>query len=303
MKTIHRFHERLAYCVQSLQTIGKLDQVNRNVPMTLDKLPGIKGDLVRTDDTWESWDFVKLCEALRLWIRRNPVDSNPTEEVDPKSSRRKRERSDKLFAAKQWDPKQRKCVYCEDTSHVSWECPKISTVDGRKKFLTQRHLCFNCTYSDHQAARCANKYSCRNCGQRHHTSICDRDRIEPPQEVALTAEKRGDGIFLVVNVKVNGIECRTLIDTGAGSSYVSAKLISLLKIKPNVVRVKQVNMLLGTSVSRLETYRSCVESVYGDFTMDVSLIKMNKGELLTLDNPNYDSVIAKYSAFKESGIA
>ena len=87
VKAIHWFNERLAYGVQSLQTMGKLDQVNGNVPMTLDKLPGIRGDLVRTDDMWESWDFVKLYEALRLWIRRNPVDSIPTEEVDPKSSR------------------------------------------------------------------------------------------------------------------------------------------------------------------------------------------------------------------------
>ena len=294
VKAIHQFHERLAYCVQSLQTMGNLDQVNGNVPMTLDKLPGIRGDLVRTDDSWESWDFVKLCEALRLWIRRNPVDSIPAEEVDPKSSHRKR--SDKLFAAKQGDLKQRKCVYCEDTSHVSWECPKISTLDERKKFLAQRRLCFNCTNSGHQASKCGNKYSCRNCGRRHHTSICDRR--EPPQEVALTAAKRGDGIFPVVNVKVNGIECRALIDTGAGSSYASTKLIDLLKIKPIDVKVKQVDMLLGTSVSRLETYKSCVESVYGDFKMDVSLVKVNKGELLTLDNPNYDSVIAKYPHLK-----
>ena len=46
VKAIHQFHDRLAYCVQSL---GKLDQVNGNVPMTLDKLSGIRGDLfVRT---------------------------------------------------------------------------------------------------------------------------------------------------------------------------------------------------------------------------------------------------------------
>ena len=296
VKAIHQFHERLAYCVQSLETMGKLDQVNGNVSMTLDKLPGIRGDLVRTDDSWESWDFVKLCEALRLWIRRNPVDSIPAEEVDPKSSRRKRERPDKLFAAKQGDLKQRKCVYCEVTSHVSWECPKISTLDERKKFLAQRRLCFNCTNSGHQASKCGNKYSCRNCGRRHHTSICDRR--EPPQEVALTAAKRGDGIFPVVNVKGNGIECRSLIDTGAGSSYASAKLIDLLKIKPIDVKVKQVDMLLGTSVSRLETYKSCVESVYGDLKMDVNLVKVNKGELLILDNPNYDTVIAKYPHLK-----
>ena len=79
VKEIHQFHERLAYCVQSLETMGKLDQVNGNLSMTFDKLPGIRGDLVRTDDSWESWDFVKhyncgLCETrltpfqLRKWI-------------------------------------------------------------------------------------------------------------------------------------------------------------------------------------------------------------------------------------------
>ena len=116
--------------------------------------------------------------------------------------------------------------------------------------------------------------------------------------MVLTAAKRDDGIFSVVNVKVNGIECHALIDTGAGSSYVSLKLINLLKIKPIDVKVKQVDILLGTSVSGLEMYKSCVESVYGDFKMDVNLVKVNKGELLTLENPNYDSVIGKYSHLK-----
>ena len=93
VKAIHQFNERLTYCVQSLQTMGKLDQVNGNVPMTLDKLPRIRGDLVRTDDSWESWDFVKLCEALRLWTRRNPIDSISSEKPDPVSHRRNREKA------------------------------------------------------------------------------------------------------------------------------------------------------------------------------------------------------------------
>ena len=32
--------------------------------------------------------------------------------------------------------------------------------------------------------------------------------------------------------------------------------------------------------------------------MDVNLVKVNKGELLTLDNPNYDAVIARYPHLK-----
>ena len=53
---IHEFYERLVHSVQSLETMGKLEQVNGNVALTLDKLPGIKSDLVRTDHEWEEWD-------------------------------------------------------------------------------------------------------------------------------------------------------------------------------------------------------------------------------------------------------
>ena len=257
VKKNHEFYERLTYCVQSLETMGKLDKVNGNVSMTLDKLPGIRGDIVRTDDSWESWDFVKLCEALKLWTRRNPIEfTNAAERADPFP--RRRERSDKLFNVRHQEPKPRTCVYCDNTSHFSWECPKITTFDERKRFLAQHRLCFNCARSGHPASRCESKASCQRCGRRHHTSVCDRERDEsgPRQEVVLTTSEKGDGIFPVVNVKVNGIECRALIDTGAGSSYASAKLIELLKINPVDVKVKQVDMLMGTSLARLETYQS-----------------------------------------------
>ena len=46
--------------------MGSLEKINGNVAMTLDKLSGICGDLVRNDSEWESWDFVKLTEALTL---------------------------------------------------------------------------------------------------------------------------------------------------------------------------------------------------------------------------------------------
>ena len=113
----------------------------------------------------------------------------------------------------------------------------------------------------------------------------------PQKELVLTATRNGGGIFPVVKmkVKVNGVKCRALIDSGGrggeggGSSYASAKLINLLN--KNDVRVKQVDMLRSTSLLRLETYQTTVEAVTGDFQMNVKLIKVNKGELFTLDNP------------------
>ena len=56
---VHEFSEKLSYCVQSLETMGKLEQINGNVAMTLDKLSGIRSDLVRTDPEWEDWDYIK----------------------------------------------------------------------------------------------------------------------------------------------------------------------------------------------------------------------------------------------------
>ena len=68
-RKIHQFYEQLSYDVQSFETMGKLSRVNGNVALTRDKLSGIRGDLVRNDDHWQSWDFLKLCDALKSWTR------------------------------------------------------------------------------------------------------------------------------------------------------------------------------------------------------------------------------------------
>ena len=50
---IHDFYEKLLSNVQALETLGKLREISRYVRMTIDKLEGIRGDLVRTDDDWQ----------------------------------------------------------------------------------------------------------------------------------------------------------------------------------------------------------------------------------------------------------
>ena len=67
------FYDKLLHSVQALETMKKVHEINGNVSMTLDKLAGIWGDLVRTDPEWGLWDFVKLVHALRQWVKRNPV--------------------------------------------------------------------------------------------------------------------------------------------------------------------------------------------------------------------------------------
>ena len=50
---IHDFYEKLLSNVQALETLGKLREISGYVRMTIDKLEGIRGDLVRTDDDWQ----------------------------------------------------------------------------------------------------------------------------------------------------------------------------------------------------------------------------------------------------------
>ena len=46
----------------TLESLGKLREVNGYVRMAIDKLEGIIGDWVQTDDTSQDWDFPKLVD-------------------------------------------------------------------------------------------------------------------------------------------------------------------------------------------------------------------------------------------------
>ena len=47
---IHDFYERLIVHINTLDTMDKLKEINGYVRFTLDKLFGIRADLIRTDD-------------------------------------------------------------------------------------------------------------------------------------------------------------------------------------------------------------------------------------------------------------
>ena len=86
---IHSFYEKLVTSVQSLEPMGKLQNINGFVRHTLDKLSGIKPELVRSDDDWQEWTYVELVEALKRWTDRNPVQN--TEKSSENNPKRERE--------------------------------------------------------------------------------------------------------------------------------------------------------------------------------------------------------------------
>ena len=65
---INEFYEKLVTNIQTLESMGKKKGIRGYVRPTLDKLPGIKSDLVRLDDNWQEWRFPQLVEALKMGV-------------------------------------------------------------------------------------------------------------------------------------------------------------------------------------------------------------------------------------------
>ena len=188
VKRIHEFFEKLAYCVQSLETLKQLNAVNCTVSMTLEKLPAIRRDLVRNDSEWESWDFIQFTEALRLWTRRNQVEEAKLEDQSKKRDQQGRgyyhyqtQRRDQQKEYRRQPVRSRACVYCNKIEHRSSDCSLVETTTERKKILATKKMCFNCTGPAHRASECSSTATCRNCNKRHHTSICEETE-QPKKE-------------------------------------------------------------------------------------------------------------------------
>ena len=96
----------------------------------------------------------------------------------------------------------------------------------------------------------------------------------------------GQVVYPVVVVEVDGIRCRALLDTRAGSSYASAALISKLNRKPDRREYKRIQMITWTS-QKIEMYKVQVSNIKGVFNFPPTVSKMDKGTLLTIPNSKW----------------
>ena len=221
---IHDFYKRLIIHINTLDTMGKLREINGYVRFTLDKLCVIRGDLVRTDDNWQNWGFNELIEAIRKWTERNPIERLERSDRPFKEQHR----GEHIMQTRQ-NTKTRECIYCGGKDHKAIACNIIQDINERRKIISSKGLYFNCIGEGHCASNCKSQRSCKKCKGHHHTSLCmDEVNQKSPairtgsnntatgQKLLTTPES--ESIYPVVVVKVNGTTCRALLDTGAGSS-------------------------------------------------------------------------------------
>ena len=53
-------------------------------------------------------------------------------------------------------------------------------------------------------------------------------------------------------------------------------------------------MLTGSTTLKMQVYELRIESLNNDFTFDVSMTKIQKDELLSLENPRYKEILKRY---------
>jgi len=68
-RKVKEFYKQLRHNVQSLDKLERLGDVKGNVRSTLDKLKGVKADLVRGNEGWRDWDFKDLLRELKKMDR------------------------------------------------------------------------------------------------------------------------------------------------------------------------------------------------------------------------------------------
>lgn len=107
---------------------------------TLNKLPQVKPDLVRTDDPWEDWGMEDLLKALQKWLNRNKGDDSERK-VEEKKDRRERNWYER---EEDTDTKEKRkvklhCAYCEK-DHWGEACNLFDTLCKLKQFFVEKRL-------------------------------------------------------------------------------------------------------------------------------------------------------------------
>ena len=103
--------------------------------------------------------------------------------------------------------------------------------------------------------------------------------------------------YPVAIIKVNGVKCRALLDTGSGSSYISESFIDL-KINPVRKEYKTIETLTNSTTKKLKIYNLKVENLDENFSFQTELNKLEREVLITLPNPKYNEMIETYDHLK-----
>ena len=188
---LRAFYDRMENHVRSLEALGKTQDTYGDllVPIILSKLPiTVKHNIIRQHGATDLnlaqlrknvLKEIQILEASeetnKLTYFSNSLNSiSSTSSLLANASQHKEPERDRLNSRSNKQPspfpKPRPCVFCKG-SHKPNDCTKVNDPAARKLIVSQANLCFNCL-NNHRVSQCKSKNRCRQCHQKHHTSLC-----------------------------------------------------------------------------------------------------------------------------------
>ena len=288
------FYEKLSKSFDALQTLGKGDTLTGLVMTTINKLPHVKPDVVRTDDEWEQWDMGALIENLTKWLKRN----KPEEQMDNSLDTTKREKhwfskGESRISASKLTRQGPNCIFCKE-SHWADACQTYDTLEKRRKFFVERRLCFNCGKHGHRENKCHSR-GCFKCKSKHHTSLCDMKEqasstwyAKQPQ---LIEEKT---LPAIVPLKIQGETFWAHLDTGAGRDFISKDAAKTLQLKPIRYEVRHLMTVNGTKKQSLPIYQITINSLDGISNERIEVTGVDLPDFTTVERPSIKELKEKF---------
>ena len=150
------------------------------------------------------------------------------------------------------------CVLCSPEKHPLHSCPKWGafSLAQRMTHIAAHKLCHNCLAVGHNVTACKSYYRCKDCKQKHHTSIhsqvsaptvahvtttvahstATEDDDEVPDALITTAK------LLLIGPDGTELHARALIDSGASISLVTQRVAQMLvlPLRPTKLRLSVV---------------------------------------------------------------
>ncbi|XP_065904066.1 uncharacterized protein [Dysidea avara] len=172
LASLQVFHDRLESHMRALQSLGKSSDTYCAMltPMVLGKLPtDLRKQFTRDHNSGE-WTIqdVMACILKEIHVLEVGQYSNGftkdahstaaffhTTVGKPVGQREKREPL---------------CTYCKG-SHTANQCTVVKDHQQRTSIVKGAGLCFNCL-AHHRVSQCTSCGRCKQCNQKHHTSLC-----------------------------------------------------------------------------------------------------------------------------------
>ena len=283
---VREFYERLSENFDALQTLGEGEMLKGFVLSTLNKLPQVKPDLVRTDKGWEDWTMEKLINSIQKWLKRNKPEDNHKEQTEPQ----RRERS-------YFGQKQPHCLFCEK-NHWGESCPTYDTIAKRREFFAVRRLCFNCACPGHTGKECRSRL-CYKCKSKHHTSLCDMSKGSETQDPnatlsGYTSSVEERSLPAIVPLKIQGSTFWAYLDTWSGRNFISKEAANKLKLNPIRHESRHIVTVNGMKKQSMPIYGVTINSIDSTASEKIEITGSKLTDFTTIKRPTLSELKEKY---------